>query len=63
MESQPQNPEFRNNPENFHPWVIKLFSYSTQLSIKFQWLKKTMLKYKDFSCFKTPKCINTANKC
>ena len=21
MESQPQNPEFRNNPENFHPWT------------------------------------------
>ena len=21
MESQPQNPEFRNNPENFRPWV------------------------------------------
>ena len=21
MESQPQNPEFRNNPENFHPWL------------------------------------------
>ena len=20
MESQPQNPEFRNYPENFHPW-------------------------------------------
>ena len=20
VESQPQNPEFRNNPENFHPW-------------------------------------------
>ena len=20
MESQPQNPEFRNNAENFHPW-------------------------------------------
>ena len=20
MERQPQNPEFRNNPENFHPW-------------------------------------------
>ena len=20
MESQPQNPEFRMNPENFHPW-------------------------------------------
>ena len=32
MESQPQNPEFRNNPENFHPcvemlktWVVKFF--------------------------------------
>ena len=20
MESQPKNPEFRNKPENFHPW-------------------------------------------
>ena len=20
MESQPQNPEFRINPDNFHPW-------------------------------------------
>ena len=23
MESEPQNPEFRNNPENFHPYAIK----------------------------------------
>ena len=23
MESQSQNPEFRNNPENFHPWLCK----------------------------------------
>ena len=23
MESQPQNPEFRNNPENFHPCIQK----------------------------------------
>ena len=23
MESQPQNPEFRNNPENFHPCVLR----------------------------------------
>ena len=22
MESQPQKPEFRNYPENFHPWVL-----------------------------------------
>ena len=31
MESQPQNPEFSNNPENFHPWscqylILKLSS-------------------------------------
>ena len=24
MESQPQNPEFRNNPENFHPCKMHL---------------------------------------
>ena len=23
MESQPQNPEFRDKPENFHPWITK----------------------------------------
>ena len=23
MESQPQNPEFRNNPENVHLWYYK----------------------------------------
>ena len=22
MESQPQNPEFRINPEKFHPWKL-----------------------------------------
>ena len=25
MESQPQNPEFRINPENFHPCIQKTF--------------------------------------
>ena len=30
MESQPQNPEFRNNPENFHPCIQKgLYVYLT----------------------------------
>ena len=24
MECQPQNPEFRNNPENFPPWLYIL---------------------------------------
>ena len=23
MESQPQNPEFRINPENLHPWITQ----------------------------------------
>ena len=27
MESQPQNPEFRNNPENFHPCIKKIMKY------------------------------------
>ena len=31
MESQPQNPEFRNNPENFHPWIAcNEFSHNTK---------------------------------
>ena len=28
VESQPQIPEFRNNPENFHPWQLR-FRLST----------------------------------
>ena len=36
------------------PEVIKLFSCSTELSVKFQMLIKTiMLKNKDISCFQT----------
>ena len=27
MTSQPQNPEFRNNPEKFQPWVLALIPY------------------------------------
>ena len=35
MESQPQNPEFRNNPENFHSCgkMYKLASQSVQSSM------------------------------
>ena len=28
MESQPQNAEFRINPENFHPFTVKIFIQS-----------------------------------
>ena len=27
MESQPQNPEFRINPENFHPCLVPMMTY------------------------------------
>ena len=27
MESQPQSPEFRNNPDNFHPWVFHVLTF------------------------------------
>ena len=40
MESQPQNPEFRNNPENFHTCI-------TEPCITFQLLK---LKYTLHTC-------------
>ena len=33
MESQPQNAEFRNNPENLHPCRGHIFSLSLQLLI------------------------------
>ena len=45
--------------------VIKLFSCSTYLSMKFQMLiKGKMMKNNDLSCFKTLRyCIYPANKC
>ena len=36
MESQPQNPEFRNNPENFHPCMDPKYSV-------IKWLRYTYL--------------------
>ena len=38
MESQPQNPEFRNNPEIFHPWekpiLMHTLTYPAGLEVK-----------------------------
>ena len=31
MESQPQNPVFRNNPENFHHAVCAKYSYPKKI--------------------------------
>ena len=36
MESQPQNPEFRINPENFHPHKYKLSILSAVTVMKAQ---------------------------
>ena len=33
MESQPQNPEFRKYPENFHPCSIRLVRSTDQMAI------------------------------
>ena len=46
MESQHQNPEFRNNPENFHPWYYELISH----------LPKPLLSYIG-TFFTFPACI------
>ena len=37
MESQPQNPEFRNNPENFHPCIFNVnYLVTSKLLIEWQ---------------------------
>ena len=35
MESQPQNPEFRNNPENFHPCILRGLGLEIQIDMYF----------------------------
>ena len=44
MESQPQNPEFRIHPENFHPCVCCI--YSNTLQTDFITEANTMNTYK-----------------
>ena len=34
MESRPQNPEFRNNPDNFHPCRVNLHRTSPEGAVK-----------------------------
>ena len=42
MESQPKNPEFGNNPENFHPWQDKYRNGNKKHPFS-----RTKLKYQD----------------
>ena len=50
--------------QNSSPEVIKLFSFSTQMSTKFQLLIKIkILTNEEVSCFKSLRCIYHANEC
>ena len=55
MESQPQNPEFRNNPENFHPndqldyWNINIASLVNLLSR--EQITKVLIRLRVWSLF------------
>ena len=60
MESQPQNPEFRNNPENFHQWVLihmpltSACSYLVALSL----ILTAALIYITALCVLWPDCVH-----
>ena len=56
MESQPQNPEFRNNPENFNPCIYPANN------VKIVCIYKTFMSRINFmlSCVKHKKCFITS---
>ena len=54
MESQPQNPEFRNNPENFHP--CKLFRLTFSISICVEKTKKALARLPGSTVMPKPLC-------
>ena len=69
MESQPQNPEFRNNPENFHPCLNWLFRhwhkklYRENLTINMiSFIQSNLMTEVVFYCFEMiPKVIYQLN--
>ena len=53
MESQPQNPEFRNIPENFHPCVIlRECPYTIYISSRTDKALLRLMTDKDLQCSK-----------
>ena len=48
MESQSQNPEFRNNPENFHPCVFTLYRFNNYMGV--QWLSGRVIDTRPKGC-------------
>ena len=49
MESQPQNPEFRYNPENFHPCIVNTYVMQILLGYFFNCVKNYSLNMCFFS--------------
>ena len=47
MESQPQNPDFRINPENFHPCAYHLLQYKLFVALKIFFTKCRLLQVMD----------------
>ena len=47
MESQPQNPEFRNNHENFHPYITDINQIFPR---GVQWLSGRVLDWRPRGC-------------
>ena len=46
MERQPQNPEFRINPENFHPCILMFQIHFKLTSFSFVTNKRTLFNIK-----------------
>ena len=51
MESQPHNPEFRNNPENFHPCT---FHFKLEIVFVKHFSPYNLPIHKDFTSFQWP---------
>ena len=47
MESQPQNPEIRSNPENFHPWIDRVHLLENFLTVSANVKVSEMLEHTD----------------
>ena len=72
MESQPQNPEFRNNPANFHPCktIIGISANNGPICIGFEANEQEKLQKQDFrtkiwfkSCCQPNCCGNLYHLC
>ena len=59
MESRPQNPEFRNNPENFHPCSIRASNSLDPDQLVLIWVQTVCKGYQQ----KLPLAWKELNRC